>query len=575
MSRIPTIDLELPPVVPFAFPLQGINETWARGNQPDGTTPDCLNVMPYDLTGRARGGVRPGVVSTGTNTYGVASGTNNQFCQWLQQVTVEVGTSQTNNTVVWTHIKNGTLSLWTGKAVQGSDTTASRAEFVTGFWGGKAYYGTDSSNLIEITGGSTNRVSSLSLISGTLLDGVQYLVDGTGIYMIDYTVDPPLWGTYTASSGTSPASTHPRVCCTYRKRLIVGGGLADAQPENFYASKVGNAHDWNYNGPGPDSAWAGNAAKSGQPGEPVTALIPLGDDALVIGCDRSVWLMNGDIADGGRIDVISRGIGIVNQNAWGLDPNGNLYFVGQNAFYRMNRGVYTIEDLSTDKYPSFFVAPLDVGAYQVVYDKDRHGFWIFKTPVNQSAATQLWYDLRTQGFFPIQFPNGVGPLRSMSFEHAGNALPREILMSGFPSGGTNNGTNKVELYKLAATNATDAGSAINSYVWLGPAQPSGSTVQEARMIQCDFTLGETPAGFLNTDWNVTYTLQSGNSAYQAFNAPHDTRTGTFTTPGRQTAQRTRLRGQAFWCKLANSTGGKIWNVENVGAMYLAGGRVRA
>lgn len=43
------------------FPLKGINEQWAFGQQPQGTTPAALNVRPYDVfEGRLRGGQRPG-----------------------------------------------------------------------------------------------------------------------------------------------------------------------------------------------------------------------------------------------------------------------------------------------------------------------------------------------------------------------------------------------------------------------------------------------------------------------------------------------------------------------------------
>ncbi len=46
-------------VVPF--PLLGINENWAFGRQPEGTTPDAQNVVPFDpIDSRARGGQRWG-----------------------------------------------------------------------------------------------------------------------------------------------------------------------------------------------------------------------------------------------------------------------------------------------------------------------------------------------------------------------------------------------------------------------------------------------------------------------------------------------------------------------------------
>jgi hypothetical protein len=44
------------------FPVKGLDENWAYKAQPEGTTPACLNVRPYDATGqRLRGGQRAGL----------------------------------------------------------------------------------------------------------------------------------------------------------------------------------------------------------------------------------------------------------------------------------------------------------------------------------------------------------------------------------------------------------------------------------------------------------------------------------------------------------------------------------
>lgn len=48
--------------VEFPFPLKGLDENWAFRRQPEGTTPECLNVRPFDSVGnRLRGGQRDGL----------------------------------------------------------------------------------------------------------------------------------------------------------------------------------------------------------------------------------------------------------------------------------------------------------------------------------------------------------------------------------------------------------------------------------------------------------------------------------------------------------------------------------
>lgn len=59
-----------PITVEFHFPLGGKNENWARDKQPPLTTPDCLNVWPYDRGGRARGAQRPGLAKLFTTPLG-------------------------------------------------------------------------------------------------------------------------------------------------------------------------------------------------------------------------------------------------------------------------------------------------------------------------------------------------------------------------------------------------------------------------------------------------------------------------------------------------------------------------
>ncbi len=52
------------PVQPIdlIFPLRGLDEAWAYGRQPEGTSPDCQNVIPFDaIDSRARGGQRWGL----------------------------------------------------------------------------------------------------------------------------------------------------------------------------------------------------------------------------------------------------------------------------------------------------------------------------------------------------------------------------------------------------------------------------------------------------------------------------------------------------------------------------------
>lgn len=533
----------LPQIIPFTFPLQGVSDVWGRVNQPAGSCVDCLNVMPYDYSGRGRGGSRPGWSQVDATQYGGGAGT--PFAQWMGQVTAE--------------------------------TSGARSQYLVLVAGAKVYYGTAVAALTAVAGSSG--LSANKYCYGSAINGILYLVDGSGnLITVDFTQSPPVYVAYAATSGTSPAARLVRLSTVYRKRLVFFAEMiAGGNPQNFYMSRLGAPTDWNYGSPDPGAAVAGNAAKSGQPGDPITAMIAFGDDAMIIGCDRSLWIMNGDPADGGRIDLLNQGIGVFSQSAWCFDPAGDLYFVGTGGFYKMTRGSYTIENLSLDKTASYFSnLRKDNQAIRCLWDQDRHGAWIFMTPVTQGVATHYWYDERTKGFFPQQFPDLMGPLQAVGFD-TGGADGRVLVMSGW---GATGGTSGVLLYKHDLGAASDGGTtglngtAIFSYAWLGPLRP-GSISQEAMIQAVDFVLGEIPTGLpAATSMKMSYILQAGRTANEAYNAAKYSASGSFTTAGRQTLQRNRVRGESFMLFLSNNTVAKMWSIEQIGAHVVPAGRVR-
>lgn len=556
----PTLALALPTMQPFQFPLRGLNENWSRVGQPEGTTPDCMNVMPYDVTSRARGGQRPGFALTSSTQYG--STTNVCRAQLLMPLTTEVGGVRKDYLIC---VAGGRVYFGTAAGTLNQITTTA-----SGFSRGVAWqYWSTAGSPYGSTTTSALAVDGYPVMCGAAMNGIAYLVDGksTNGVAIDFTVSPPVWAPPLVSHGITPWTNQASIAVVYRKRLVLSG-MIQADPQNLYASKVGDPNDWDYTKTGSDAAWAANAAKAGQIGDPVTALVPFGDDAMLIGCDKSIWLMNGDISAGGRIDVVSRNCGMLGQQAWTFDPNGNLYFLGTTGLFRMQRGVYQLENLSDSVFNSYFVN-LTGGAKKVLtllWDRDRHGLWIFATPDTQGAATHCWWDERTGGFFPQQIPNVMGPTAAMMWAPQGGG--QTLVMGGYAASSSNG----AQLYKLDATVSTDAGAVVNSYAWCGPVRP-GSVSQESLLEACEFVCGELAASFTGT-FNVNYTLQSGASAYAAYAAPSGTTGGTFTLGGRQTLQRNRLRGESFMLKLSNSGSNTTWGLEEAVGHFRPMGRVR-
>jgi hypothetical protein len=72
--------------VQIPLPLKGINKYGPRSEQPELTTPDCLNVMPFDRYGRMRIGQRPGTGKLWSASIGGGS-----IVQMLQQTVIGTG----------------------------------------------------------------------------------------------------------------------------------------------------------------------------------------------------------------------------------------------------------------------------------------------------------------------------------------------------------------------------------------------------------------------------------------------------------------------------------------------------
>jgi len=110
--------------IDLSFPVKGLNENWAYKAQPEGTSPDCLNVRAYDTLGtRLRGGQRPGLSKFFSSQ---VNGTNPiQRLGFLIQSVTNIGTdvsetfTQSNGQLSgtdWTLLANLTSSTWTASA---------------------------------------------------------------------------------------------------------------------------------------------------------------------------------------------------------------------------------------------------------------------------------------------------------------------------------------------------------------------------------------------------------------------------------------------------------------------------
>lgn len=444
----------------------------------------------------------------------------------------------------------------------------SRKTFLIAVASGSIYVGESPDSLAPATNGESALTAGNAVSAGDL-DGYVYFVDSVSAKRMSLqTLEVEEWTTEQYPDFSSKGTVPPNLShlCVWRTRIVVSDG------DNVFMSRCGNPRDFDYSQDDAQAAVAFNPSSShGQIGQPIQALIPFRDDGLLIGCDRSLFLVDGDPADGGSVITVSESVGILGKDAFCQDPAGNIYFVGTGGLYRMQAqpGSQPV-NLSTNSEASFF-ADIDRGVnyLAMVWDRDREGCWIFVTSKTTGACRHYWFDATSSGggseggaFFPQQFPDNHGPVAALLYDGNG-PLDRYLLLGGRDG----------HIRKHSVDCLSDDGQPIVSAVSIGPFRPGG-VVQQGRLTDLEFYLGELPAGLINANWNLHYTVQSAKDAYAAFISPRCKSAGRFTAPGRQLHRRQRQLGGVFFIKLWNDTLDTTWTLEQIVAGFEPAGMVR-
>lgn len=408
--------------------------------------------------------------------------------------------------------------------------------------GGSVYIGDANTQGALATGGAGAKANT-GLDSLASLFGKAYIADGvTNLKVLDLTTK--IVSDFTASAGTETAATlgQYQLAAVYRGRLVLAADRLN--PQNFVLSRVGVPTDFNYAATDVATAFAGNASKAGQIGEPIVSLMPFNDDIMLIGGDHNLWAMRGDPADGGSIDLVSDAIGILGKDAWTKSPDGTIFFVGTGGLFKMSPDGGVPENISSGLWNEYFRSINRSTNYvQCAWDRDRHLMYVYVVPVNSGTALSLVWDDRTQAFWPIQLPTTQGPLCSLLYDGDG-PTDRQILMGGRDG----------FIYRFQDTNTSDDGNAIVSYIFMGPAKADDATdsvIEELEMVM----------GGTSGSPNVVATLFAGQTVEEAYSAPIRSRIKTLTTTGRQSHWLPKLRGSSFFLKLGNATLNKTWTFE--------------
>lgn len=363
----------------------------------------------------------------------------------------------------------------------------------------------------------------------------------------------------------------------WRGRAGLTGNSID--PQQWYLPEPTNPYNWAYAADNALSPVAGTDSKAGKVGDIVTAAIPYTDDYLIFGSIGSLWILRGDPADGGTLDLLDSGIGIVSNSAWCYDDAGNLFILDLKGLYQIT-GLQGRNPLTSDVIPNFTKdLHLNPNTQRIVlsFDPDRYGIKISVTEIETGTNQNYWYDLQSQGFFPEVYPKQCGVMCSLYY-NADDPNKRKLYYGCWDG--------QIKVMDEAAksddigTVANPAYAAIDSSVLLGPVIMNGEHGYEAKLnTLLVVTAGGKPDGSIPDSDDIDYEIFVADTA-EGVVEKYDAEPrkpifkGTIKAPGVNRLIRKKSKGVFMGVRLGNKLLEKTWGVERVVGEILPAGRLK-
>ncbi len=499
-------------------PIGGIARSSSYQNQHPYTCYDAVNVRGLDVhKERERIGSRPGMVKEFSQDLGGVIRMLGSV-RYLDTVTGEWKTKQLAicDGYLWSDDGTGTMAQITSTRF-GTGDTIHGVEYKQKFYiadHGQRLEGTTGIIAVALDGDFQDAAhgdfAALGIVAGDKLEIISGTDANPGTYNIDTvatttltiagtpvsddganadlvyiiwraSVNPKVYdpsdntvGNWTAST----AGTIPKGCpciAVYHDRVVLGGN--EPSPHQYYMSRAGDAHDWDYSltdGTDKTRACSASNTQSGEIGQPIKAIIDHGDKCCLFFGLTKTFVMRGDPCYGGVVEPISDGVGAVCQGAVaaapGIAPNTPPvhYFLSRDGLYVVPAGCGQKPiSISREKLPQELRnldTTLETGIkVNLMYSPETRGLHIFLSAKTASAATTHWYFDRSTGAFWAEKYNDTD-LQPYSVDKTAAASGRDDVIFGCNDG-------YIRKFSYASETDIDAGDAeidIVSYVDIGP-----------------------------------------------------------------------------------------------------------
>ena len=372
------------------FPVGGLDKSKGYSTQPPFTTVDSMNVWPSDWTeGRERGGTRPELVEFGSGGGGTPLNWTELVYYLETSEQNKRGIAVTTTSGVYQHVYGGSWNA----LITGNNDFASSAVFLQ-----ELIY-TNANGAPRTVDLRTSKFDTGVLAPedyGTDVDedGIDITEDEDG-NPIDY------------SKGAVP--TDCGVVCSHGGRLWFGGDTKAAQV--LYASRVGNARDWDYSAIDAGAAWTASGGVEGKITEPITSLFThMSNNCLMVGCTDSTYVVLGNprIGSGGHVRSISNAVGPLMQSAICKVGDDRTFFFSRDGLYVIRPGCgEPPTPVSRKQLPKDLVGinPSNDERVSIGDDALHKGIHIYARVIGPRTWVHkyFFYDLQSGGFWEMDF----------------------------------------------------------------------------------------------------------------------------------------------------------------------------
>jgi len=263
----------------------------------------------------------------------------------------------------------------------------------------------ETSGNTPVTGGASFSASA-RVIYGAPFGVLCFFADGEDHFYYDAVQSAVLDWSDNLVYGALPADLNGgfKYLEVWNDRVLAFGLTND--PNNYYFSAKGDPFDWKLQQGVAGAAINGTLSPAKRFPEKLVGAIPYNNDILIMCGDHSLYQMTLDPAVDAQLDLITDKIGMAPGRAWCKDGMGGVYFFGNSGgMYKLSLDsppVRISNRTIDDRFTDVEIAEVDI---QMQWDQSRQGVWVMFHPHSNAAATQYFFDIRTEGFFPVKFAN--------------------------------------------------------------------------------------------------------------------------------------------------------------------------